>query len=464
MRKSFKFHLFLRLVLMIFVIIGANRLIAQQFLTEQLRGEIHQKMGFALSACELNFHSRQDFLACFKDNEPGSLISNVADYYVMCPEQTDIALKGLSAICDRHVTANIWHSKESFSHESIQFSSGEVNDEAWLVVRFLQRTNGPEVWLKQDDADRMVIQMWSLRDRNLMRVLPIVLAMVFLLNLYITRILMNPVNTIQESMSEMNASNLHVSAPLQAPYREFEKMVQVFADLRSRLDSSFIKARRFASDASHELRTPLTILRGNVEKLIHDLPSGSDAQVRMRLMGDEVERLIDITEKLLLLSRADANSLQQELIDVDLSELLNQLIHDAHTFQVKLKIKSDIQPGVIWRCDKTLVRQLINNLYTNAVNYNRPEGWIHIALKQSDGQMFMTFENTTSELADDLSERAFERFYRGDASHTREVDGIGLGLSICLEIARLHQGKLALSLTQQRTVLVSLSAPLIAAP
>jgi signal transduction histidine kinase len=306
----------------------------------------------------------------------------------------------------------------------------------------------------------MVTQMWALRDRNLIRVLPIIFVMVFLLNLYITRVLMNPVNTIQDGMSGMDASNLHVSAPLQAPYREFEKIVQVFEDLKSRLDSSFVKARRFASDASHELRTPLTILRGNVEKLIHDLPSGSDAQIRMRLMGDEVERLIDITEKLLLLSRADANSLQQELVDVNLSTLLTMLIHDAHTFQTKLKINSDIEPDVIWRCDKTLVRQLINNLYTNAVNYNRSDGWIRIALKQSDGRLFMTFENTSSELADDLSERAFERFYRGDAAHAREVDGLGLGLSICLEIARLHHGELSMAVTQHNTVLLSLSAPL----
>ena len=460
MKRSFKLHLFLRLILLVFVIIGANRLIAQQFLTEQLRDEIHQEMGFALKTCELSFDNRKEFLNCFKDSEPGSLISNVADYYVMCPAQEGLSSKSSSEICQRDAATDFWNSKDSMSRDSIQFSNGELANVKWLAVKFAGRPDGPEVWIKLTDVDRMVTQMWALRDRNLIRVLPIIFVMVFLLNLYITRVLMNPVNTIQDGMSGMDASNLHVSAPLQAPYREFEKIVQVFEDLKSRLDSSFVKARRFASDASHELRTPLTILRGNVEKLIHDLPSGSDAQIRMRLMGDEVERLIDITEKLLLLSRADANSLQQELVDVNLSTLLTMLIHDAHTFQTKLKINSDIEPDVIWRCDKTLVRQLINNLYTNAVNYNRSDGWIRIALKQSDGRLFMTFENTSSELADDLSERAFERFYRGDAAHAREVDGLGLGLSICLEIARLHHGELSMAVTQHNTVLLSLSAPL----
>jgi signal transduction histidine kinase len=64
-------------------------------------------------------------------------------------------------------------------------------------------------------------------------------------------------------------------------------------------------------------------------------------------------------------------------------------------------------------------------------------------------------------LPSDLTDHAFERFYRGDASHARHIDGLGLGLSICLEIAHLHQGSLNLSVTQQQTVLVCLKAPLV---
>lgn len=460
MKRSFKLHLFLRLLVIIFVIIGANRMIAQQFLTEQLREQIHQEMGLALSRCESSINERQTFLTCFKANEPGSLLSNVADFYVIC-SSADPSLNAPDGVCRREDQVDFWRGKASFFQEDLQFSSGEVFEQSWMAVRFSERKDGVEIWIKETDADRMVSQMWALRDRNLIRVLPIVLLMVLLLNIYITRELMKPVNRIQDTMSGLNASNLDRSTPLEAPYREFEKLVEVFVDLRVRLSSSFNKARRFASDASHELRTPLTILRGNAEKLIRDLPLGSDAQIRVRSMGDEVERLIDITEKLLLLSRADANGLQQNLSDVNLSDLLTQLIHDAHTFQSGLKISSVIQPDVMWRCDKTLVRQLINNLYTNSVNYNLVNGWIRIGLKQEAGQFELTIENPTQTLPSDLADHAFERFYRGDASHTRHIDGLGLGLSICLEIAHLHQGTLNLSVTQKQTVLVRLKAPLV---
>jgi signal transduction histidine kinase len=92
--------------------------------------------------------------------------------------------------------------------------------------------------------------------------------------------------------------------------KEFQAFTEVFEELRGRLHNSFLQSHRFSSDASHELRTPLTILRGHVELGIAELPSGSPAQIRLRLMGEEIERLIDITEKLLLLSRADSDSLK----------------------------------------------------------------------------------------------------------------------------------------------------------
>jgi signal transduction histidine kinase len=149
----------------------------------------------------------------------------------------------------------------------------------------------------------------------------------------------------------------------------------------------------------------------------------------------------------------------EQLSDVDISRMLEDLVADAVTFQSKLKIKGDIEPGIVWRCDKTLIHQLVHNLYVNAVNYNSANGWIHLVLKRADDGFELTMENPTGEMPSDLTERAFDRFYRGDASHTRRVDGLGLGLSICLEIAKLHQSILKLQVTQRQTVLVTLNAP-----
>lgn len=459
MKKSFKVRIFFHVVLITAVVIGFNRLTAQHFLTDQLQTRIHQEMGVALQTCEAHFQQPSEFLSCFKALEKGGLFSNMSDFYVLCNRSESIA-KRRTACEPLLANANFWRNDSVVVQGPLQFSHGSIGQQSWYAVRFKDRRDGPEVWLDGKEIDSLMLRVWALRDRNTIYVLPTILLTLLALTLYLTYVVMRPITSIQNNMAKLTANTLDQSIALQAPFKEFETLVKVFDDLRSRLNESFTKARRFASDASHELRTPLTILRGNVERLIHDVPVGSDAQVRMRSMSDEVERLIEITEKLLLLSRADANSLKKELTDVNVSQLLNQLVKDAHSFQSSLKITSAIEPDVVWRCDKTLVHQLILNLYANAVNYNQAQGWIHFTLAQSNGSFQLSVENSTAHVPADLSERAFDRFYRGDASHARQVDGLGLGLSICLEIAKLHKASLLLRVTEKQTVIATLSAAL----
>jgi two-component system heavy metal sensor histidine kinase CusS len=103
---------------------------------------------------------------------------------------------------------------------------------------------------------------------------------------------------------------------------------------------------------------------------------------------------------------------------------------------------------------------LLQNLYTNAVNYNLPGGWVKVVLSRESDALRLTVENPTRELSDEVIERAFERFYRGAASHNRTIDGQGLGLSLSLEIAKAHQGQLSVERTADKTFKVSLIAPL----
>lgn len=457
MKRSFKLHLFVRMFIAALVILWANRQISQSFLLTQTAQLMHAEMAADLSTCHDKINDTPDFIRCAQGLEPSKLYNSVKESYLLCP---DASVGKAQGVCGSALQAqNTWQTKPSPGEDGIEFAEFDAQEGTWLAVRFANTPQAGMLLLNQSWVSHFVDQLWKIRDRNMAKSIPPLTLSIMLLALYMVYIMLRPLRLIQNQMSQLNSQNLFSEDALVSPYREFNRLTEVYQDLRKRLADSFSKARRFSSDVAHELRTPLSILRGNTERMIADLPAGSPMQVQVRLMSDEVERLITITEKLLLLSRADANSLQLTLTRVDMSALLSELVEDARSFHHNLSIKHQIQADVLWLCDHALVHQLIQNLYTNAVKYNQADGWIAIQLRCADGQLCLTLENPSPHITQDLPARAFERFYRSDASRTRDIDGFGLGLSICQEIARLHQGALTLTITPNNTVQLTLTAP-----
>ena len=456
MSKSFKFHLFVQMLIATAVILLANRQISQNFLSNQTEDRMRTEMAQDLKGCQQPIMQRAEFIRCAEANQSGSVYNAIKHHYHLCASQN----RSLSdKLCDQIKQLDIsWQAKAEDAANAPLFSTIVIDGESWLATKHEQSQN--VLLLNQKWVAEFVAQLWKIRDQNIAKSIPTVLISVMLLALYMVFIVMRSLKLFENKMAELNSQSLFHEESINSPYKEFNQLIDVYRDLRTRLAESFNKARRFSSDVSHELRTPLSILRGNAERMISELPLGSAAQVQARLMSDEIERLILITEKLLLLSRADANSLQLEMHQLNVSQVMQELVEDAQSFHPDLQIRHNIQDDVVWTCDAQLIHQLIQNLYTNAVKYNTPNGWISLDLTSTDGQMKLIIENPSQEVAQDLAERGFERFYRGDASRTREVDGFGLGLSICQEIAYVHRGRLALQVTTDQTVRVTLTAPL----
>ena len=136
--------------------------------------------------------------------------------------------------------------------------------------------------------------------------------------------------------------------------------------------------------------------------------------------------------------------------------MLNELVLDASVFQEKIKISSNVENSLLWFCDEQLIRQLFTNLYTNAINYNTTNGWVSISAVSSEDSILVLFSNSSENVSSQSINRVFERFYRGTESHARTVDGFGLGLSLCQEIARLHQAHLGIEVNALNVVTVSL--------
>jgi signal transduction histidine kinase len=458
MRKSFRVYLFFQILLATALILVSNRQLAQYFLAGQMEERVHQEMARVLEQCASKMDDPEAWADCNKGVDRGSVLNPMNDFFIACT----LTQSAASAPCGQLRGAQAQWETERFGDAQLSLTKLQLNGEEWHVMTSDRTHLMPAVLMADASLWLYLRKIWALRDRNLIYVLPTLIVTLLMLTAYMVYVVMRPIRLLEKTLSTLDFKNIRERSVIEPPYVEFQNLANVYRDLLERLYESYENAKRFASDAAHELRTPLSILRGNVERLIPETTLGSHTQQYVQHLGDEVDRLVLITEKLLMLSRADNNSLALDLVPLNLSEYLTDLIEDAPAFHPHIQFINRVQPGIVWRGDKALIEQLINNLYSNAVKYNTPrDGWIAFELTQQDGEVRLTVQNSSVDVAEDLPKKAFERFYRSDASRTRRtVDGLGLGLSICKEIAQAHGGHMRLEVQEGCIVSVHFVAPL----
>ena len=240
--------------------------------------------------------------------------------------------------------------------------------------------------------------------------------------------------------------------------REFKELITSYNTMLERLERSFHQASRFSADAAHELKTPLTVLRGNIERLRRKT-SDAEAHAQLSDLLDEVSRLAAITRKLLLLSQADAGKLELQGEEVDLTKLLQELMEDARMAGEGKVLQSDIANSLETHGDVVLLRQMFNNLISNALRYASDKGRVTLTAFAKSGRVEVQVFNTCQPIPPAARVRFFERFFRGEDVQSRKIDGSGLGLCLALEIARAHHGTLTLMPSTDTEVLLVVNLP-----
>jgi signal transduction histidine kinase len=242
---------------------------------------------------------------------------------------------------------------------------------------------------------------------------------------------------------------------------EISRLIETFNEMISRLDQSFRQIKQFSSDASHELKTPLTILKGEVEVTLRKERTPQEYQQTLKSNLEEINRMSQIVEDLLLLSRADTGEVRLNIEDINLTEILNEVVTQmdrlAQSKRLYLSTSNHHQDIHIFG-DALRIRELFINLVENGIKYTEEGGSIHITLQkentppvrsQSDweggekrGFAKVIISDTGIGIAKEDQERIFSRFFRVDKARSRERGGSGLGLSICKWIVEAHQGEI----------------------
>ena len=224
---------------------------------------------------------------------------------------------------------------------------------------------------------------------------------------------------------------------------EFRELADAFDTMLTRLEAHDAEQQRFAANASHELRTPLAITQTLLDVARSD-PDRDTGELVESLHAVNA-RAIDLTEALLLLSRADRRSFTRERVDLSLivEEAAETLLPLAEKHGVDIEPSGDVAPAL---GSHALLLQMVTNLVHNAIVYNLPgHGTVQIQTAIRPGSVQLTVENSGEQLTPQLVATLTEPFQRGTARVRSDHAGVGLGLAIVKSITQAHDGVLTLT-------------------
>jgi two-component system, OmpR family, sensor histidine kinase VanS len=224
---------------------------------------------------------------------------------------------------------------------------------------------------------------------------------------------------------------------------EFRELADAFDIMLARLEAHVAEQRRFAANASHELRTPLAITQTLLDLARND-PNGDIGELVDRLHAVNT-RAIDLTEALLVLSRADQRSFTREHVDLSLiaEEATETLLPLAEQRGLTIETSGDMTPTI---GSHALLLQLSTNLVYNAIVHNLPEqGTVWVTTSVAPRSVVLTVENTGEQLSPQVVSTLVEPFVRGTERIRTDHAGVGLGLAIVNSITQAHDGTLTLT-------------------
>jgi len=255
--------------------------------------------------------------------------------------------------------------------------------------------------------------------------------------------MLRPLTRITDATRRAGAGSLSHRIRLPGRNDEFRELADAFDEMLARLEAQAAEQQRFAANASHELRTPLAVTQTLLDVARNDERRGDDELVE-RLYAVNT-RAIELTEALLVLSRADQRSFVRENVDLSLvaEEATETLLPLAEARGVAIETGGDVTPidG-----SPALLLQLTTNLVHNAIVHNRSDGgavWVTTGI-QPEGAV-LTVENTGAPLTPQLVSTLTEPFQRGSNRARTDHAGVGLGLAIARSITEAHDGTLTLA-------------------
>jgi two-component system, OmpR family, phosphate regulon sensor histidine kinase PhoR len=285
-----------------------------------------------------------------------------------------------------------------------------------------------------------------------------VLMVVVAVSMFVSRRITKPMVQIARGAEQIRSGDLDARLDVSTK-DEIGLVANAVNELVQTLKSDIVQLKKleqvrsqFLGNVSHELRTPIFAVQGYLETLLEG--AVDDAAVNRSFLEKaqtNLSRLNVLLEDLINISQIESGEMKMSLRYFRVNEFLESIRRDydtiaaARSITLKLSLKTKDMDEVFG--DKDRLRQVLNNLISNAINYNRPGGEVVIASETEDRKILLTVQDTGVGIPPEHLPRIFERFYRVDSNRSREVGGTGLGLAIVKHIVEAHGSQISVETT-----------------
>ena len=360
--------------------------------------------------------------------------------------------------------------KTIISQEVIQSFQGKEtsqydrkNNYLEMTVR-IQNTETKEtlgVMLVSISTDEIRANMKILETKG-MTILSIIALLVLVFGYLLAGILMKPFQKVTRSIEDITDGYLDESISV-PDYLETELITDAFNKMLTRVRTLDDSRQEFVSNVSHELKTPLASMKVLADSL--NGQEGVPVELYQEFMQDitsEIDRENQIITDLLSLVKMDKKVADLNITQVNINELLEQLLKRLRPIaaQKNVELILDSFRPVNAEVDATKLSLALSNLIENGIKYNNENGWVRVSLNADHKYFYVTVADSGIGIPEESIAHIFERFYRVDKSHSREIGGTGLGLAIARSAIVMHRGAIRVYSKENEGTTFSVRIPL----
>jgi two-component system sensor histidine kinase BaeS len=260
---------------------------------------------------------------------------------------------------------------------------------------------------------------------------------------FLTRWLIAPLSQLEQGTQAVAKQRLDYRLPENGS-QEMRSLARSFNHMTSQLEAQETLRRNLLADVTHELRHPVHVIQGSLQAVLDGVYPLNMEEIA--LMYDQTQHLAVLVDDLHALARAEAHELPLYRQPTDVGALVQELTDAIAPLTDEKELKMRVTtptPPVVLNVDPQRLRQVVQNLLSNAIRYTPNGGTIALTVTQVGDDTRITVQDTGIGIASDELPRVFDRFYRSDASRNRAKGGAGLGLAIAKAIAEAHGGTIA---------------------